>query len=180
MPEYLDVLDENGNLTGQRKLRADIHKSGDLHREVFVFTINNQNQVLMQLRSPMKSTHPNQWDLSVAGHVVSGDDSLATVTKEFYEELGIKINKEEPEFLFGLKKKSVHGQKINFVIRDIFLLQKNIDLGQIVLQKEEVSAVKYISLDDLKLALRNNDPSFINRDFYPRVFEILEERAKDG
>lgn len=32
MKEYFDVLDENGNLTGRKKLRSEVHRDGDWHK----------------------------------------------------------------------------------------------------------------------------------------------------
>lgn len=29
MEEYFDVLEENGNLTGKKKLRKEVHRDGD-------------------------------------------------------------------------------------------------------------------------------------------------------
>ena len=33
--EYLDILDENGNKTGEKDTRENIHKLGLLHSEVY-------------------------------------------------------------------------------------------------------------------------------------------------
>ena len=42
----------------------------------------------MQRRSPFKDTHPNQLDVSCAGHVNAGDDVLESTMRELEEELG--------------------------------------------------------------------------------------------
>lgn len=34
--EYFDVLDENGNKTGIIKLRNEVHRDGDWHKEVHI------------------------------------------------------------------------------------------------------------------------------------------------
>ena len=79
--------------TGKIKERGQVHKDGDWHRSVHVWvaqkdTTNNNVRVLMQRRSPFKDTHPNQLDVSCAGHVNAGDDILETTMRELEEELG--------------------------------------------------------------------------------------------
>ena len=48
--EYLDVVDENNNLTGKTEERNIIHEKGIWHREVAVWIINGQfvQDILMQ------------------------------------------------------------------------------------------------------------------------------------
>jgi isopentenyldiphosphate isomerase len=85
--------------TGERKERCRIHKDGDWHRSIHVWIIQRSGitpqsngeetvTVLLQRRSPYKDTHPNQLDVSCAGHVNAGDDILETTLRELQEELG--------------------------------------------------------------------------------------------
>ena len=79
--------------TGKVKERGQVHKDGDWHRSVQVWvaqkdSTNNNVRVLMQRRSKYKDTHPNQLDVSCAGHVNAGDDILETTIRELEEELG--------------------------------------------------------------------------------------------
>ena len=48
--EFIDVLDENGLLTGEIKTRSEIHKQGLWHRCIVVAIVNEKNQVLLQQR----------------------------------------------------------------------------------------------------------------------------------
>lgn len=34
--EYFDLLDENGNKTGETKLRNEVHRDGDWHKAVYM------------------------------------------------------------------------------------------------------------------------------------------------
>ncbi|KAL9188547.1 hypothetical protein ACHAXT_006925 [Thalassiosira profunda] len=79
--------------TGEMKERGQVHKDGDWHRSVQAWIVqpesqNNAARVLLQRRSPYKDTHPNQLDVSCAGHVNAGDDILDTMMRELEEELG--------------------------------------------------------------------------------------------
>lgn len=46
MAEYLDVLDEKGNPTGERKEKAEMHRDGNWHRAVHVWIINSRGGVI--------------------------------------------------------------------------------------------------------------------------------------
>ncbi len=45
--ELIDVLDENGVLTGEVLPRSEIHKKGLWHRAIVVAIINENNQILL-------------------------------------------------------------------------------------------------------------------------------------
>ena len=176
--EYLDVLDENGNFTGKTKLRSEVHRDGDWHREVFIIAIDDHKKLLMQLRSPNKLSHPDQWDVAAAGHATAGDNSLQAAIREIKEELGLDITEDELEFIYSFKKNSVRKDRQihNKAIVDVYLLHKNIEIDQVKIQVEEVAAVIYMDLSELESVLENNNPKYINRIFYPHVFKVLHER----
>ena len=67
--EYFDVLDENGNKTGETKLRSEVHRDGDWHRTVHIWVFNRQGEVLLQRRCATKDSYPNMLDISCAGHL---------------------------------------------------------------------------------------------------------------
>ena len=70
--ENLDVLDNQGNKTGEIKSRDEVHKKGLWHRTVHIWIINSNNDILMQLRSPEKKSNPNKWTTSASGHLSAG------------------------------------------------------------------------------------------------------------
>ena len=59
--ELLDIVDENGKLTGEVMEREKVHDLNLLHWEIAVFIVNKNNQVLLQKRSPNKRFNPNKW-----------------------------------------------------------------------------------------------------------------------
>lgn len=72
MEELIDVLDENGNKTGEILTREQIHKKGLCYRIVVIAIIDEKGNILMQQRSKNKSKNPGKWDVASAGHVSSG------------------------------------------------------------------------------------------------------------
>lgn len=84
--ELIDVLDENGVATGEVLSREEIHKKGVWHRAIVVAIVNEKNEILVQQRSEKKEKNPGMWDISVAGHISSGQDALSAAAREINEE----------------------------------------------------------------------------------------------
>ena len=87
--ELLDVLDENGISTGEVLTRDEIHRRGIWHRAIVVAIINEKNEILLQQRSEKKEKNAGMWDISVAGHISAGQDSLSAAAREINEEVSV-------------------------------------------------------------------------------------------
>ena len=75
--EWLDVVDEKGNPTGERVERKEAHRRGIRHRTSHVWILREQEgevQVLLQKRSQGKDSHPGCYDISSAGHIPAGEE----------------------------------------------------------------------------------------------------------
>lgn len=79
--ELIDVLDENGIKTGKIATRKEVHQKGLWHRCIVVAIINEKNEILLQQRSANKEKNADMWDISVAGHISTGQDSLMAATR---------------------------------------------------------------------------------------------------
>lgn len=64
--EYIQIVDKNGNFTGEIKEREEAHHKNLLHNEISIFIINDKNEVLLEKRSPNKKYSPNNGDCAVA------------------------------------------------------------------------------------------------------------------
>ena len=179
--EYIDVLDEHGNKTGRTKPHPDIHKDGDWHRAAHIWILNSQNELLIQRRSPAKENYPNLWDTSVAGHVSAGEDSIVSALRETEEEIGVKLRKEDIQYLFTVVEQAVlnNGAYIDNEIQDVYLVRTNIDMSDMVVQKEEVAEVKFIDSRDLKRRVSDDAHNFVpHEEEYEKLFEILGKDTK--
>lgn len=90
--EYSDIVDGNGNLTGEKELRSVVHKKGLWHRTVHIFLYKFEDDklyFLAQQRSKTKDRHPNEWTIVSGDHVVSGASIEDAIKSELNEELGI-------------------------------------------------------------------------------------------
>lgn len=175
MEELIDVLDKNGNITGKILTREQIHKKGLWHRIVVIAIIDAQGNILMQQRSKNKAKNPGKWDVAAAGHVSSGQTSTEAAIRETSEEVGIKINEEELEYVLTYKnKENVEEDYIDNQIYDCYIVKRDkINLRDIKVQESEVEQVKLCNLKEFNQIIENGN--IMKRDeFYKKIIEYLK------
>lgn len=154
--ELIDVLDENGVKTGEILPRSEIHKKGLWHRAIVVAIINENNEILLQQRSANKEKNANMWDISVAGHISSGQDSLSAAAREINEEvsinLGYRVDIKEFRYMYSFRKMQVFSNEmVENQYYDFFILRKsNIVIDNIKYQESEVQNIKFCSMSELR------------------------------
>lgn len=169
--EKLDVLDENGNLTGKTKDRKLVHRDGDWHKAIHVWVINDNDEILLQRRSAEKDSHPNKLDVSCAGHVAAGDSSLLTAIRELQEELGLEVKSEDLQFVKRIKEQSRPSPEfISNEFDDMFILKTKKTVSEMKIQKEEVAEVFFVSFEKFKEMIENKDPELVP---HAEAFETL-------
>jgi len=170
--ELIDILDEDGRKTGIAKAKEVAHKEGLWHRGAHVWVINSQGEILIQHRSPNMENYPDRWDISVAGHLSRGEDSIAGALREVKEEIGLDLAASSLEFLGTTKRQAVLNNETYFdnEFCDIYLVKLDLDIDKFKKQVEEVSDLRWIKIVDLKERVRANDPSLVP---HPEEFEIL-------
>ncbi|KAL9242107.1 hypothetical protein vseg_016141 [Gypsophila vaccaria] len=186
--EYFDVLTKTGQKTGFRKPRGEVHRDGEYHRAVHVWIYcESTNELLLQKRSDCKDSWPGQWDISSAGHISAGDSSLITARRELHEELGVNLPENAFELLFVFLQECVinDGKFINNEFNDVYLVTTVTPIPQeaFTLQETEVSAVKYISCEEYKSLLMNEDPDYVPYDLngqYGQLFVLITQRYKES
>ncbi len=171
--EYFDVLDENGNKTGKIKLRSEVHRDGDWHKAVHIWIINNEGDVLLQRRCPTKDSNPNMLDVSCAGHLSAGDNSLLGAIRELKEELNLDIEQHELQFIKTIKKSSKYTETfINNEFDDLYILRTNKSIDDMKFQKEEISEIFFVSYKKFKDMVNNKQSDLL---IHTEEFEILFE-----
>lgn len=97
--EPLDVVDETGNVIGSAP-RGLIHRIGLRHRTVFILLLSSDNHLLLQTRASSAISSPLRLDISVGGHVISGEtDMIASASREMLEEMGFPPDTERLKFV---------------------------------------------------------------------------------
>ena len=113
---------------GMNKARKLVHTDGDWHRAVHIWIYNTDGKLILQKRSESKDTFPGRWDVSVGGHITSGDTVMETAHKEVEEELGISIDVAALEHLGTIATTAkgsspVGGDFLCNEYKDVFLLK---------------------------------------------------------
>lgn len=139
----------------------------------------------MQKRALQKKVWPNLWDVAVGGHLAAGKSPENAAIKEAGEELGIKVGRQQLQFIDQSKyEHEMKGDWINRIFIWSYLTKMDIDISQLSLEKEEVSEAKWVRLDELENAL--NDPNEF-RNFSPDIkhdsraaINEIHKRLKNG
>lgn len=166
--ELLDILDENGNRTGQTRERSLVHADGTWHATSHVWIIKKRGDggvdVLLQKRSSRKDSFPGCYDISSAGHLPAGSDFLSSAVRELEEELGLKVNPEDLEFLdYITLKKDLEFYGRPFLDRQIsavYLYRGEVDINKLQLQKSEVESVVFMDYDVVLQEILSKNPKY--------------------
>jgi len=89
MDEYLDLVNARDEIIG-KKLRSEIYSEGlSNFRVVNAFLVNSKGQLWIPRRSPNKRLFPSSLDMSMGGHVESGEQYEQAFKRELTEELNM-------------------------------------------------------------------------------------------
>lgn len=119
---------------------------GEYSLGMHVWIKNDEGKFLIQKRSATKKVFPNFWSITGGGTDV-GETTYDTVIRECKEELGISVNPDKLELMLSIKRKS------DFV--DIWLLNYNAKLEDLIMQEEEVSDIKWVTIEDIKKMMKD-------------------------
>ena len=79
-------------------------------------------------------------------------------------------------FLLEVK---ISGREDNArVFFDLYYLEKDIDIKDLVLQEEEVELVKWVTLDEIKEMIQNDEFLINHAEEFLRVEEILRKQGR--
>lgn len=174
--EYIDILNDKGELTEQSQSKTDVHKGGLFHRTAHVWILDSDKRLLLQKRSSTKETYPNNWDISAAGHVSVGQTSLEAAQRETEEELSLSLSPNMFRYLFTVEEHVVlnGGTYINNEFQDVYLVQLDTVLPDIKLSDGEVSEIKWISVDEFKSWMGKKEYNLVPHDEeYNRLLEYI-------
>lgn len=129
-------------------------------RIVHVLIFNDQEEMVLQLRSKNKFFCPGHWSTSVGGHVQPGENYEEAALREFTEELGTNtaIN------LLGNDIYSEEGKPKKFLAA-----YKTIFNGPFEINPEEVEKVEYFSLKEIQKMINEGEK------FHPELLFLLQK-----
>lgn len=150
--ELFEVLDKDGNTTGYQKGRNEELEKTEFALVTHLWIKNSKGEYLTQQRSIHKKVDPKLWSIT-SGFVSSLETTRTTIARELEEELGIKVDLDE---LIFMKRMFPNETARHTHIADIFMLNKDINLEDVVLQEEEVMDVAYRTEEEIKSMMKEH------------------------
>lgn len=179
MEEYLDILDKTGKPLGESYPKSVVHQKGYYHNTVHIWFYTKDGLILLAQRAYKKSICPGMWDVSVAGHVDTGEGLEEAAVREVWEEIGLEIHLRDlnkigvfecfQEYDFGVSDNEFHHTYLSELKVPIDTLRPN---------PEEVEAIKLVSISDFMEKLENSEHNdhFVpsNKAYYLTVLNAIE------
>lgn len=157
--EYWDVCDQEGNRSGQIRPKGSAFAPGEYHPAMEAWIVNSRGEILIQQRSMQCEILPGVWGLTT-GRMLAGESTLQGCVREIREELGVCVCPAQIRFLRRIPR----GE----LLWDIYLVHKDVSIGELTLQGEEVAQARWISPSDFLDLLKSGG---LFR--YPEIEEIL-------
>ncbi len=177
MTEYFDLYTVDRRRLGRKVQRGAPIPHGEYHIVVQIMTVNCRGEILLTQRVPQK-TSGGRWECS-GGCAVSGETSREAAVRELFEETGIRAYPGEISLEWTLTTDSM--------LRDFYIVHKDVELDRLVLQSSEVCAAKWVSFDRLEEMAANGQTTrtvakwldSCGSDLRRRVLEISSAEALD-
>ncbi|HKX24292.1 MAG TPA: NUDIX hydrolase [Candidatus Saccharimonadales bacterium] len=153
-PENVDVLDENGNPTGELITHTGSNLAGLWHAGVHVALYTKDRRVLLQQRSKAIMFYPGLWELGIGGVVGAGESIQDAAVRETFEEVGAHVQNLE----YVTRWKYNHHLPTQGMHSKVFLYSyiAEFDPSHLKLQKSEVQGVRLAPLNDVHNVLFNH------------------------
>ena len=137
MRELRDLYDINSERTGKTYYKEDSITEGYYPMVVMTVIRNYKGEFLMQKRVESKG---GDWGVT-GGHPKAGETPIEGIITEVKEELGLSFSKDDfIEYDSGCDGKDCYK---------MYLVNKDIDLNDITIQEEELTEVRWFSMEEL-------------------------------
>ena len=166
MEKVILVNQEDEVLGSMEKMEA--HRTGSLHRAFSVFIFNKNNELLIQQRAIEKYHSGGIWTNSCCSHPQPNEKIIDAGKRRLIEELGFSTPlKAEFSFIYRAElDQGLTEHELDHVLTGSY--EEIPDFN-----KEEVMAVKYVSMSDLENHISSNPEE------YTEWFKIIFQRVKN-
>lgn len=136
--------------------KTEAHEKGLLHRAISIIVFNDKNEMLIQQRADKKYHWAGIWSNTVCTHPRENESYQAAAERRLFEELGFNTMLNEV-FDFIYKAKDAESGLTEHELDHVFVGNYN---GEIPFNKEEVKAVRWISIPQLLIEIEDNPNLF--------------------
>jgi isopentenyldiphosphate isomerase len=152
--EKIDILNSVGEKTGKVAWKSEAHRLGLWHRCFHCWIVSPETPsgdpyLFVQRRAAEKETWPDRLDVTVGGHLGTGEEALDGL-REVEEELGLAVSAAELIPLGSRRAELEIPAGLDREFQEVFLLVRLLSSEDLQLQEEEVAAVLRLRLDDIE------------------------------
>ena len=145
MEEFWDVYDKNRVFQNRTIRRGASFAEGEYYVCCEVWFLNPKGEMLITQRHPNKKAG-GLWEF-VGGGVLAGETAAQAAAREVKEEIGIPLTANELSLLH------VYRQRNYFM--DIYLVKKDVDIQNIVLNESETVDAKWVTKEEFQVMIDN-------------------------
>lgn len=158
MKELWDARDRDGNLLGVDLVRGEPVPEGMYHLVCDAVVRHVNGDFLLMLRDPEKPIHPGEWELTGGGSALKGEDGLACIRRELFEETGIRC--EAFTEVFTVAREHSH------ILFRLYFAETDCDPSSVRLQMGETVDYRWVDRQALEAVMDGwNVISHMRRDF---------------
>ena len=181
LEEYIDIVTKEGHPTGRSAPKSEIHSLGHYHHTIHVWLYTSDGEILLSQRSASKVICPLLWDVSAAGHIDAGESMLNAAIREVQEEIGLTMKAQDLEKIGVFECfQSYDNGIVDNEFHNTYVSKLKVDISNLTLQKEEVEAVKLVTLKEFRILVEQAgiDNHFVesNKNYYRFVLKAIEEK----
>ena len=144
--DYLILVDKDDNPIGtEEKIKCHL-PNGKLHRAFTILLFSKDCKLLLTRRSQSKMLWPGDWDGTVASHPRQSETYVSSAERRLPEEIGISCKLDYLfKFEYHVPYKNI-GSENEICGTLIGIIEDNTNIK---LVKEEIDAIKWVSVDEL-------------------------------
>lgn len=169
--EKWDLYDDKKIKTGRVMERSGDVPKGLYHMVVHACFFSKDNKMLIQQRAKTKTVWKERWDTTVNGCAVAGEDSRTAVSREVFEELGLKFDFSKQMPRLSLNYENAFG--------DLYILNRDIDVSKLKLQETEVQKVRWATEQEILDLIDKNEFVPYKKSYISFLFEISKSMLYD-
>jgi isopentenyl-diphosphate Delta-isomerase len=169
---WVDIVDENNEPLGFSLPVTIANQKGLWHRGCHAIVTTPDHKILVEKRSSTIIFSPNLIDISLGGHVDSGEEPGHAMLREVQEEVGLRLAKEQLNFL-EIHKRSSYHPKYKLHTKS-FVYTFHIKLHEInpllTIQRSEVKTFKFLTYNQVRRLLKTHRVAGLGRLSYAYNF----------
>jgi len=152
--EFVILVDEQDREVGEAE-KMQTHKLGLLHRAFSVLIYNTKGEMLLQQRAATKYHSAGLWSNACCGHPRPGEKIEDAARRRLKEELGFNCSlKFSFKFIYkAYFENSLKEHELDHVFTGIYD-------SEVLPDKNEVQAYRWVSMENLKNEIIENHSSF--------------------